>query len=143
MITKLSPEVYLNPVTGQEAIYYSPKVAIVIWCNHLSTGPIRCLIDTGATFNVFPAEVALAYLGFSKKSLVKKCRKINFGGIGGIIREAYGHLCTIHTPDFRFNNVYIYFMDNQPYPLLGRVGFMDHFDKIVIDETRKNLELFV
>lgn len=141
MIVKLAPEAYRDPLTGRENIYFSPKIDVVIFCNHMSTRSIRCLIDTGATFNLFPAEVATAFLGFSEKTLVKKGREMKFYGIGGIEKTAYGHSCTIHTPEFRLENVFIYFMKDQPYPLLGRIGFMDRFSKIIIDEVGKNLQL--
>ena len=34
----------------------------------------------------------------------------------------------------------VFFVDNQPFPLLGRIGFMDKFKKIIFDEENKVLE---
>ena len=62
-------------------------------------------------------------------------------GVGGIQTTGYGHKCNILHPEFELKDIMIYFVKNQSYPLLGRVGFMDQFKKIIFNEDTKILEL--
>ena len=75
----------------------------------------------------------------SDKSL-RKGVELRILGIGGYTTTAYGFTVEINHPCFKFSDV-IYFLKNQPYPLLGRKGFMDHFEKIIFNEKAKKLEL--
>jgi len=142
MKTALTPIPYLDPQTNKEKVCYRPYVRVLLISSkgHRAGKPIESLIDTGADFNVFPWEYAEAFLGFSDKTL-RKGTHLDITGVGDAKKEGYGHRCTIHHPDFRIENANIFFVKNQPCPLLGRVGFMDQFRKIIIDEENKTLEL--
>lgn len=120
--------------------YYAPWIDVFLASNHNVGKPTRCYIDTGATVTIFPADYAYAYLGYSFNSL-KKGQLVELYGLGGAKTVGYGHICTIHHLDFRIDRAVVYFVENQPYPLLGRIGFMDKFKSIVFDEENKCMEL--
>lgn len=138
-IFNLTPEIV--KLKDRDSTVYLPLLDIVVMCKHKVSKPIRCYIDTGATLNVFPKDFALAFFGFSEKSLKKDAHVISITGVGGIQVEGYGHKCTIHALDFTIESVYIYFVENQSMPLLGRYGFMNKFKKIIFDEEKKTLEI--
>src|SRR3990167_9461875 len=120
---------------------YLPLIDVLVTCKHMVSKPVRCCIDTGAYMNVFPKEFATAFLGFSERSMKRDAHIIKILGVGGIETEGYGHRCVIHALDFCLKDVLIYFVDNQPFPLLGRSGFMDRFQKIIFDEKKHIVEL--
>ncbi len=91
---------------------------------------------------LFPAEYAYTFLGFSKSAL-KHGKKLPLLGIGGVSKIAYGVTCNIQHPEFSIKDVYIYFLENQPFPLLGRVGFMDRFKYINFNEAEKEMEFSI
>jgi hypothetical protein len=133
--------VYENPQTKKRIYYYVPIINLIIIGNHKVGKPISCYLDSGAALNIFPSEYATVFLGYSKKSL-KKGTKTPILGVGGTRKTAYGHKCDIQHPEFRLKDIMIYFVEEQPYALLGRIGFMDQFERIVFDEKGKTLELF-
>ena len=126
---------------GRDYQYYAPWLNVLLVSNHNVGKSTRCYIDTGATVTIFPSEYAYAHLGYSTKSL-KRGELINLYGLGGAKAVGYGHMCSIHHPDFQIKNVMIYFVENQPYPLLGRISFMDRFKRIVFEEENKFIEFF-
>ncbi|OGC50635.1 hypothetical protein A2716_03030 [candidate division WWE3 bacterium RIFCSPHIGHO2_01_FULL_40_23] len=137
---KLTPDYYRSPETGKELIVYAPRIILLVFSNH-KTGPATtCYLDTGATFNIFPWDYALKHLGFSESS-IRKGVHIKILGVGNAIKEGYGHTCAFHHPDFRIENAMVYFVKDQPYPLLGLIGFVDKFDKVVLNEKDKVIEL--
>lgn len=117
-----------------------PEITVILIGNHKVGKPIKCLIDTGSTANIFPWEYGTVFIGFSDK-FMRKGTRFPIIGVGGKKTEGNGHKCTIQNPDFEIKNVMIYFVKDQPYALLGRVGFMDKFKKIIIDEENKHFEL--
>ncbi|KKT84106.1 MAG: hypothetical protein UW82_C0027G0003 [candidate division WWE3 bacterium GW2011_GWC2_44_9] len=126
---------------GREALVYVPIIDLVLHANHKYSPGLACYLDTGAHYNVFPEEVALASFGMSQKS-ISKGLELPILGVGGCSATAYGFDVEIIHPYFKFMSK-IYFLKNQPFPLLGRVGFMDHFDKITLNEKDKKLELVI
>ena len=140
MKEKLTQWVFENPLTKERIYFYVPILEVFLVANHKIGKPVRCYLDTGASVNIFPWEYGTACLGFSDKTM-KKGLIMSITGVSGIKTEGYGHVCTIQHPDFCLKDVMIYFVKDQPYPLLGRVGFMDQFKKIVFDEEEKMLEL--
>lgn len=125
---------------GRVITYYKPWIDIFLVAQHKIGKPVACYIDTGAAVTIFPSDYAYAFLGFSPKS-IKKGILLNFMGVGGAVTEGYGHPCTIQHPNFSIKDVLIFFVDNQPFPLLGRIGFMENFFKIIFYEEEKLLEL--
>ena len=124
---------------GSSVLYSVPWIDVSLTSNHKMGPSINCYIDTGATVTVFPSDYAFGFLGYSELSL-KKGIRINLMGVGGSLALGYGHICTINHPEFCIENSLIFFVDNQPFPLLGRIGFMDKFKKIIFDEENKTLE---
>ena len=100
-------------------------------------------MDSGASVNIFPAEYALVFLGFSEKSLKNSGSPLDLQGIGGVTKTAYGHRCDLHSTDFRLENIMVYFLDDHKLPLLGRLDFMDKFKQIVFNEDKKHIEIIV
>lgn len=131
-----------NPKTKKRTYIFVPIIEILLVGNHKVGKTIRSYLDTGAMFNVFPEEYALTFLGYSKKSL-EKGDPLEILGVGGIKTKGFGHECSIQHPEFSIKDIMIYFVEDQPYPLLGRTGFMDHFKKIIFNEESKVLEITV
>lgn len=125
---------------GRVVTYYKPWIDVFLISRHKIGKPVACYIDSGASVTIFPMDYAYAFLGFSSKS-IKKGVLLNLMGVGGAETESYGHLCTIQHPEFCIKDVLIFFVDNQPFPLLGRIGFMENFAKIIFHEEDKLLEL--
>jgi len=140
MKIKYTKWVYENPKTKNRTYTYVPIISLFLIGNHKVGKSTKCYLDSGSIFNIFPTEYATALLGFSEKSL-KKGVSIKILGVGGMETKGYGHKCNVQHPNFELKDVLIFFVNNQPYPLLGRTGFMDQFKKIVFDEENRHLEL--
>lgn len=141
MKVKYVPQSYRDSPTGKDKIVWWPVVDVILLCNHRVGKPVRCIFDTGSVNNIFPLEYATVFLGFSEETVKSRGKEIDILGVSGAKSKGYGHLCAIHHPDFKLENVSVYFVENQPCPLLGRIGFMDHFEEIILNEKEKTLEL--
>ena len=139
MKIKLKESIYIRPNSKTE-ITHMPVIPVFLTYKHAQGKAIECRIDTGADVNLFPLEYAKVFFNFND-SRIKKGREINLGGISGIEKKAYGFKCSIHHPSFKISDVFIYFIENQPYPLLGLKGFIDKFQSITIHGKEKTLEL--
>lgn len=139
----LTPNPYKESPESKLKLAYIPIIEVFLVCNHKIGKSVKCYIDTGSIVNIFPQEYATTFLGFSDKTLRARGKEIEILGVGGIKAKGYGYLCTIHHPNFRFENVYVFFVGDQRYPLLGRVGFMDKFNKITFNESEKTVELIL
>jgi hypothetical protein len=137
---KLTKWVYEDPLSKDRFYIHVPLIDLFLVMNHRIGSVVRCYLDTGATVSIFPLEYASSYLGLSDKT-IKNGAVMPVVGVGGINVDAYGHKCTFQHPDFCIKDVMVYFLKDQPYPLLGISGFVDHFKKIIIDEEEKTLEL--
>ncbi len=126
---------------GRDVVVYVPIIDLVLHSTHMYTSKISCYLDTGAHYNIFPSEIATSFFGKSEKSL-RRGIELPILGIGGYTTTAYGFNVEIIHPYFKFTDE-IYFLDNQSFPLLGRKGFMDHFDKIIFNEKERKLELVI
>ena len=138
MRVPLKPDV-VSLSNGQAILYTVPWIDVFLTSNHIVGPSISCYIDTGATVTIFPSGYAYGFLGYSETSL-KNGVRIGLMGIGGSSTVGYGHVCTINHPEFCIENSLIFFVDNQPFPLLGRIGFMDKFKRITFDEENKFME---
>lgn len=132
----LKEDVYQPVGSASPIVYYRPIIDLIVQYKHKVSSAITCQLDTGATVNVFPAELATVFLGISDSALLKG-RKINLTGIGSITGKAYGYQCTLQHPEFRMDGVWIYFMYEHRAALLGCHGFMNRFDSITINEKEK------
>lgn len=96
------------------------------------------LIDSGADFCIFHAEVAEDILGLP----VKTGKKVIFYGTGGISQTAYFHTILIELGGYEMDLYcgFSYKMKKLPYGLLGQTGFFDKF-KVELDYQSKHIEL--
>ena len=140
MKQKLTKWVYEDPISKDRIYIHVPLIDLFLIMNHKIGNVIKCYLDTGATVSIFPLEYAVYFLGLSDKT-IKNGVVTPVLGVGGVNVSAYGHKCTIQHPSFCIKNVMVYFLKDQPYPLLGISGFIDQFKKIIIDEEEKTLEL--
>ena len=120
---------------------YLPLLEIIAHGKNRRIRKISCLVDTGAGYNIFPSEIGLTYFGMSEKTLAQG-KPLHLRGIGNIEldKPAYGHLIKLQHPYFNFKT-WVFFIDKQYPPLLGRSGFMDKFRKLEFDEINKKLIL--
>lgn len=113
-----------------------PVVDIRLLWNNKGTN-YRVLIDSGADYCIFHADVALV-LGIS----VKDGKKMIFYGTGGTPQIAYFHNVQIEVGGWPMD-LYCGFsfdMQSLAYGILGQTGFFDQF-KIEFDYHNKRLEL--
>lgn len=136
----LRKDVYEHPRTKKRIYVYTPRINVILIGNHNVTPPILSYIDTGAVFNIFPMECATNFLGFTQKG-IKKVTRWDILGVGGADKVGYGIQLSIYSPDFRIDRTMVYFVENQPYPLLGVYGFIDQFKSFTINNETKKYEL--
>jgi hypothetical protein len=97
---------------------------------------VECLFDTGSDRNLFPAEVA-KYLGLK----VDKGSHRKIGGIGNNEPiDAYTHKVKIYVGSYSFDTE-IDFSFKHKLPILGRIGFMDRYESIEVNEKKKYIKL--
>lgn len=96
------------------------------------------LLDSGADFCIFHAEIAADLLNLK----VKNGKPLTFYGTGGEPQTAYFHKINIELGGFDFD-LYCGFsfdMKKLPYGILGQTGFFDRF-RIEFDYSNKRIEL--
>ena len=97
----------------------------------------EALIDSGADFNILPAEVG-EIIGLD----IKNGKMVEFGGIGSGGHAAYFHKVKIsiggieHQLDCSFS----YDIVKSGYGILGQEGFFDHFI-VKFDHSKKEIEI--
>src|SRR4030042_1923379 len=92
---------------------------------------VDCLFDTGADRNLFPAA-----WGRSLGLKIEKGELVKTMGIGGKEIKAYTHKVVLFVQGHKIITE-ADFTDENNTPLLGRDGFMDKFEDIVINEKKK------
>lgn len=121
---------------GKLKAIYSPIIPIRISANHkMYPYVINCLVDSGADYNLMPADIG-EYLGLN----IKKGRKSLHRGIGNIDIVAYIHQVTIYFQRYNFKTE-IHFSYVHRIPLLGRYGFFRFFEKVSFNKKILQLEL--
>jgi hypothetical protein len=130
-----------NPIKDQKGNIvgqvYRPMILIKLCYKHkLSPFPLSCLLDSGSDRNLFPAYFA-QNIGIN----LTDGEEIIITGIGNIEVKAFRHKLQLYVDNKNFTTI-IDFSHDQQLPLLGRIGFFDHFDKIVFKEHKKIIELF-
>jgi hypothetical protein len=111
-----------SPITKQDVVW-RPAVKVLLWYNHKRSVPIESILDTGADYCMFTAEI-----GESLGIPVAKGIPVRFTGV---LREASttGFLhrldITIASQTFEAPIVFAYGLTSAG--ILGQVGFFDHF----------------
>lgn len=100
---------------------------------------VLSLLDSGADFNVFHADIA-SILGID----LRKLKEVSFGGIKQDLNKCKGYLAAIElgTGNEFFDSAAIFSSDisDSGYGILGQSGFFDHF-RITIDFKTDNIYL--
>lgn len=131
------PDIQKNNLTGKLTEILRPKIPIRLSMNHkMFPQAIECLFDTGSDRNLFPADIA-KYLGV-------KIENGNLKKIGGIGNndpiDAYTHQVKICVGSYFFDSE-VDFSFVHKLPILGRIGFMDKYESIEINEKKKFIKL--
>lgn len=115
---------------------YRAIISIRLSANHrMYPHVINCLVDSGADFNLMPADIG-EYLGLTIKKGKKQVRM----GIGNVGIIAYKHPAKIFVHGYDFKT-HIDFSYDHKIPLLGRYSFFKYFKKIIFNEKELQLEL--
>ncbi len=132
------PDPVKDNITGELSEILRPKIPIRLSMNHkMFPQIIECLFDTGSDRNLFPAEAA-KYLGIK----VEKGSPRKIGGIGNSEPiDAYTHKVKIYVGSYSFDTE-IDFSFKHKLPILGRIGFMDRYESIEVNEKKKYIKLF-
>lgn len=131
------PDISKDNVTGKLVEILRPKIPIRLSMNHkMFPQTIECLFDTGSDRNLFPAEIA-RYFGVK----VEKGKPQKIGGIGNSEPiDAYTHKVKIYVGSYVFDTE-IDFSFKHKLPILGRIGFMDRYESIEVNEKKKFIKL--
>jgi len=113
-----------------------PKIPVRLSINHnVSKILVDCLFDTGADRNLFPAA-----WGRSLGLKIEKGKLVKTMCIGGKEIKAYTHPVVLFIQGQKITTE-ADFTDENNTPLLGREGFMNKFEDIVINEKKKFVRL--
>ena len=131
------PDISKDRITGRLVEILRPKIPIRLSMSHkMFPQIIECLFDTGSDRNLFPGEVA-KYLGIK----VERGKPQKIGGIGNSEPiDAYTHKVKIFVGNYAFDTE-IDFSFKHKIPILGRIGFMDRYESIEINEKKKYIKL--
>src|SRR3989344_7774697 len=125
------PDIYTDISTGKTVEILRPKIPVRLSANfNTSKVLIDCLFDTGSDRNLFPAD-----WGRSLGLKIEKGKKVKIGGIGGKEINAYTHTVALYVQGNKIMTE-ADFSDEQTTPLLGRIGFMDKVEEIIINEKK-------
>jgi hypothetical protein len=115
---------------------YSPTIPIRLSAQHkMYPDPINCFVDSGADFNLMPALIG-EYLELN----IRKGEKTTHIGIGNVGISAYKHPVKIFANSYSFKT-FVNFSYDHKIPILGRYGFFDHFEKVIFNQKKLQLEL--
>lgn len=112
---------------------FRPFVPVILSKGKLAAFPIHALVDSGADYCLFPAQVA-EIIGLNVKTGVKK----SIYGIGNQKVISYTHKVKLHIVKYSFET-FIDFSESQKIPLLGRDGFFNHFNRVNFDQNKKSI----
>jgi hypothetical protein len=99
-------------------------------------GPLKALLDSGADYNLFPAEIG-EILGIK----VKKGKVFETEGIGGKRITTYRHFgIKMFVEGYSFES-FVDFTYENSMPLLGQQGFFDKFKVISLSRTKEEIVL--
>jgi hypothetical protein len=127
---------YYDKVTNRFAWIHQPKVTILVKvAGQLYPYTIDAFVDSGATRNLFPADV-LSYLHIPVDNGQKKVHH----GIGGINVVSYTHKADILLGGYTIPTEIDFSSHHKP-ALLGMDKFFEFFDSVNFNMERSQLEL--
>ncbi len=130
------PDIYLDKTTGKTTEILRPKIPIRLSINRkVSKVLIDCLFDTGSDRNLFPAD-----WGRSLNLKIENNKKVKIGGIGDNEIIAYTHPVVLYVGTHKIVTE-ADFSDEQNMPLLGRIGFMDKVEEIIVNEKKRSIRI--
>lgn len=131
-------EPHRDPVTKTVAPILRPKVSIRFESDiKEDTIDTDSLVDSGADYCLFPAFY-LRRVGVKLEDGVWN----ELDGIGGVRIPAYLHRITMHLDKYNHQfEALVNFSEKQTFPLLGRKGFFDHFEEVVLDYSKNEVRL--
>lgn len=131
------PQIEVDPFSGDiKGIIYQPKIPIIISVyGKLYRYKIEPFVDSGATRNLFPAEI----LDSLKIKLENNKKRIHYG-IGGKQVISYTHKVKIFLVKYHFSTE-IDFSREHRAPLLGVESFFRHFEYVNFNMLDQQLEL--
>ena len=130
------PDIYLDKATGKTTEILRPKIPVRLLVNHqVSKALIECLLDTGSDRNLFPAD-----WGRSLNLKIENNKKVKIGGIGNNEIIAYTHQVVLYVGTHKIVTE-ADFSDQQNTPLLGRIGFMDKVEEIIVNEKKRSIRI--
>jgi hypothetical protein len=122
--------------TNSFALIHQPKVTIFIKVHgQLYPYTIEAFVDSGATRNLFPADVLT-----SLQIPVDNGQKKIHHGIGGITVASYTHNADILIGGHTIRTEIDFSLDHKP-ALLGIDSFFEFFDSVNFNMERSQLEL--
>lgn len=117
-------------------LWYRPIIPVTLKCNKIEINYLA-LIDSGADFNIFHADIAKIL----KIDLSKLKNPVNFSGING---KGIGYFTTIDIGiDNEFINTPVVFsndISDNGYGILGQQGFFNKY-KIEFEYLNKRIHL--
>lgn len=130
------PNVFLDPISKEFEFIYLPKITIFIKINGiLYSFKIDAYVDSGATRNLFPADI----LKSLNIKLENNRKKIHYG-IGEKEVVSYTHDVEILVDKYRINTEIDFSKDHKPH-LLGIDKFFNFFDQVTFNMADRKLEL--
>lgn len=128
------PRPYVNK--NKLIAIYTPIIPIRVSANYrVYPYSINCLLDSGADFNLLPADIG-EKLGLK----ITKGKKVEHIGIGNIGVAAYSHSVKLFVKDHTFKTE-IHFSYDHKIPLLGRHGFFAFFKRVTFNEEDLRVDL--
>lgn len=130
------PNVFLDPISKEFEFIYLPKITIFIKINGiLYPFKIDAYVDSGATRNLFPADI----LKSLNIKLENNRKKIHYG-IGEKEVVSYTHDVEILVDKYRISTEIDFSKDHKPH-LLGIDKFFNFFDQVTFNMADRKLEL--
>jgi hypothetical protein len=127
---------YYDKVTDRFAWIHQPKVTILVKvAGQLYPYTIDSFVDSGATRNLFPADI-LTYLHIPLDNGQKKAHH----GIGGIDVVSYTHKAAILIGGYTIPTEIDFSSHHKP-ALLGIDSFFEFFDSVNFNMEQSQLEL--
>lgn len=117
---------------------YWPRIQIKVSNpTNQSFSRVIALIDSGASANLFTAEIADS-IGIKQ---LETGEEHSFYGISGQLAKAYGHEVIMEVGGHNFKSKIYFSRDVRPETvLLGMIGFFDHF-VVTFDRPKETIEL--
>jgi hypothetical protein len=115
---------------------YQPIVMLRIGANHkIYPNDIECLVDSGADYNLFPADIG-ELLGIN----ITKGKVREHIGIANIGIKTYTHPVNLYIRGKKLITEVDFSYDHL-IPLVGREGFFRHFKQLIFNQKELRLDL--